>query len=48
MEFHHTSVLLHETLDGLLTNPDGIYIDCTWGRGAVPFAVPDGSGLMRG
>lgn len=39
MEFHHTSVLLHETLDGLLTNPDGIYIDCTLGGGGHSLAL---------
>lgn len=39
MEFHHTSVLLHETLEGLLTNPDGIYIDCTLGGGGHSLAL---------
>jgi 16S rRNA (cytosine1402-N4)-methyltransferase len=27
----HTSVLLHETVQGTLTDPNGIYIDCTLG-----------------
>ena len=31
MEFHHVSVLLEETIQGLVTNPDGIYVDCTLG-----------------
>ena len=31
--FSHTTVLLHETVDGVLTNPDGIYVDGTFGRG---------------
>lgn len=31
MEFHHISVLLEETVNGLLTDPDGIYVDCTLG-----------------
>lgn len=31
MEFHHISVLLHETVDGLLVKPDGIYVDGTMG-----------------
>lgn len=31
--FTHTSVLLHECLDGLAIKPDGIYIDATFGRG---------------
>lgn len=31
MEFNHVPVLLHETLQGLNINPNGIYIDCTVG-----------------
>lgn len=30
-EFQHTTVLLHETVDGLAIKPDGIYVDCTLG-----------------
>ncbi|MGX2945123.1 16S rRNA (cytosine(1402)-N(4))-methyltransferase RsmH [Enterococcus alishanensis] len=30
-EFQHTTVLLHETVDGLEIKPDGIYVDCTLG-----------------
>jgi 16S rRNA (cytosine1402-N4)-methyltransferase len=33
MEFHHISVLLNETIDGLNINPDGIYVDGTMGGG---------------
>lgn len=33
MEFHHISVLLNETVDGLNINPDGIYVDGTMGGG---------------
>lgn len=29
----HTTVLLQEAVDALITNPDGIYIDGTFGRG---------------
>ena len=29
----HISVLLDEAIDGLAINPDGCYIDCTFGRG---------------
>jgi len=29
----HISVLLNEAVDGLAINPDGVYIDCTFGRG---------------
>ena len=30
-EFSHVSVMLYETVDSLVTNPDGIYVDCTTG-----------------
>lgn len=33
MEFQHTSVLLAETVDALVTNRDGVYVDCTLGGG---------------
>ena len=33
MEFHHVSVLLAESVDGLDINPDGIYVDGTMGGG---------------
>lgn len=33
MDFHHISVLLNETLDGLAIQPDGVYVDCTLGGG---------------
>lgn len=32
-QFSHISVLLHESIEGLAIKPDGIYIDCTFGRG---------------
>ncbi len=32
-DFTHTTVLLHETVDGVLSEPDGIYVDGTYGRG---------------
>ena len=31
MDFHHVSVLLEESIDGLEIKPDGIYIDGTAG-----------------
>lgn len=31
--FHHVSVLLEETIDGLNIKEDGIYVDCTLGGG---------------
>ena len=31
MEFNHTSVLLQETVDAVMGNPDGVYVDCTLG-----------------
>ena len=39
MEFNHTSVLLHETVDGLNVRPDGIYVDATLGGGGHAFEV---------
>lgn len=32
-DFSHTTVLLHEAVDALVTTPDGIYVDGTYGRG---------------
>ena len=29
----HTPVLLHAAIDGLKVRADGVYVDCTWGRG---------------
>ncbi|MDQ6680859.1 MAG: 16S rRNA (cytosine(1402)-N(4))-methyltransferase RsmH, partial [Pseudomonadota bacterium] len=29
----HTTVLLHEAIDALVTRPDGVYVDGTYGRG---------------
>ncbi|MDO4474297.1 MAG: 16S rRNA (cytosine(1402)-N(4))-methyltransferase RsmH [Eubacteriales bacterium] len=39
MEFKHTSVLLKETVDGLVTKPDGIYVDGTLGGGGHSYEV---------
>lgn len=33
MAFSHVPVLLHETVDALRINPDGLYVDCTAGGG---------------
>ncbi|MES2702943.1 MAG: 16S rRNA (cytosine(1402)-N(4))-methyltransferase RsmH [Bacteroidota bacterium] len=32
-EFYHTTVLLHEAVDGLDIKPDGVYVDATFGGG---------------
>lgn len=32
-EFTHYSVMLKESVEGLAIKPDGIYVDCTFGRG---------------
>ncbi|EWH11193.1 S-adenosyl-methyltransferase MraW [Catenovulum agarivorans DS-2] len=37
----HISVLLTESVDGLAIKPDGIYVDCTFGRGGHSRAVLD-------
>lgn len=31
MEFHHVSVLMNETVNALVTDPCGVYVDCTLG-----------------
>jgi 16S rRNA (cytosine1402-N4)-methyltransferase len=31
LEFHHVTVLLNETVDGVMTDPNKIYVDCTLG-----------------
>ena len=31
MEFKHTSILLQESVDFLITDKNGIYVDCTMG-----------------
>jgi 16S rRNA (cytosine1402-N4)-methyltransferase len=33
MSFSHTTVLLAETVDAVLTDPNGVYVDGTFGRG---------------
>ena len=33
MSFLHTTVLLNETVDAVITDPNGIYVDGTFGRG---------------
>ncbi|MFT5950042.1 MAG: 16S rRNA (cytosine1402-N4)-methyltransferase, partial [Francisella sp.] len=35
----HFSVLLQESINGLEINPDGIYIDATFGRGGHSNAI---------
>ena len=32
-DFYHTTVLLHEAVDGLAIKPDGVYVDATFGGG---------------
>lgn len=39
MEFHHTTVLLNEMINSVLTDPHGIYVDCTLGGGGHSFAL---------
>ncbi|MGN0376532.1 MAG: 16S rRNA (cytosine(1402)-N(4))-methyltransferase RsmH [Suilimivivens sp.] len=39
MEFNHTSVLLNETIEGLVIKPDGIYVDGTLGGGGHSYEI---------
>lgn len=36
---YHVPVLLHEVIDGLRINPEGIYVDCTFGGGGHSKAI---------
>lgn len=36
---HHIPVLLNEAVDSLVKNPDGIYVDATFGRGSHSSAI---------
>lgn len=51
MEFQHTSVLLNETVDGLMVKPGGIYVDGTLGGGGHSHEIAtrlSGSGRLIG
>ena len=37
--FQHETVLLQESIDGIVTDPDGIYVDCTLGGGGHSAAI---------
>ncbi len=37
--WQHTTVLLHEAVDALVTAPDGVYVDGTYGRGGHARAI---------
>lgn len=39
MEFTHVPVLLNESIESLNIKPDGVYIDCTMGRGGHSSAI---------
>lgn len=51
MDFKHKSVLLEETVNSLVTNPGGIYVDCTLGGAGHGLAIVnklDSSGTYIG
>ena len=41
MEFHHISVLLPEMIESVLTDRNGIYVDCTLGGGGHSLALAE-------
>ena len=41
MAFHHVSVLCNETIDNLIGDPKGIYVDCTLGGGGHSHALAE-------
>ncbi len=40
-QFKHITVLLNEAVDSLVQNPNGIYVDCTFGRGGHSALILD-------
>lgn len=40
-EFRHETVLLRESVEGILGDPDGIYVDCTMGGGGHSAALAE-------
>lgn len=46
MEFHHASVLLRETIEGLKIKPEGIYVDGTLGGGGHSLEIVKRLGEM--
>lgn len=40
-EVYHVPAMLNETIDGLVTNPDGVYVDLTFGGGGHSKAILD-------
>lgn len=41
MAFHHVSVLREETIDNLIGDPSGVYVDCTLGGGGHSHALAE-------
>ena len=39
LPIYHTPVLLNECMDGLNIQPDGVYVDCTFGGGGHSLAI---------